>query len=355
MRITTKLLHPKSLTVALSLMCWVGLTGIANAAEDYLSQLNTRPSVKSAIASQSLLTALEVVGDKVVAVGDYGHIIISQDNGETWEQSEVPVQLLLTSVDFPTSEQGWAVGHEGVILHSGDAGKTWQLQYANPHKVRTEEELNQLSDEEFLKLPQEGSPLLDLWFRDEKEGFAVGAYGMFLHTEDGGQTWKNVADRIENYDGWHLNSITDNGNGIVYIAGEKGVLFRSDDFGDSWVTLESPYEGSYFGALPGYGADDIFIFGLQGNIFKSGDRGDSWHKVSSKASDGLMDGVILGENSVILVGNSGVILTSQDGGESFSMQVTPSRNALLAVERLSNDKLIMVGQGGVQLASPKTK
>ncbi|MGC1508092.1 WD40/YVTN/BNR-like repeat-containing protein [Ketobacter nezhaii] len=351
---STKKLHSMSLTAALFVVCWAGIQSKAIAA-DYLSQLNTRPSMKSQIATSSLLTSLDVFDSKLVAVGDNGHILISEDNGEHWEQSEVPVQLLLTAVDFPTPTQGWVVGHEGVILHSSDAGKTWQLQYAKPHVVRTDEELNQLSDEDFTKLPQEGSPLLDIWFRDDKEGFAVGAYGMFLHTEDGGKTWKDVADRIDNFDGWHLNSITSNRQGIVYIAGEKGVLFRSDDFGDSWVTLPSPYEGSFFGVLPGYGPDDVFIYGLQGNIFKSGDRGDSWQKVKSDASDGLMDGVVLGEDSVILVGNSGVVLTSQDSGESFSMQVTSSRNALLAIEKTPNGKLIMVGQGGVQLATPKTK
>lgn len=351
---TVRKLNTFTLSATLAACGWLGAAGYAQAA-DYISELNTRPAIMSDIASRSLLTSITVVGNKLVTVGEWGHILLSEDNGDTWKQSEVPVQLLLTAVDFPTEKDGWVVGHEGVILHTSDGGTTWELQHAMPHRVPTDEEMDQMTDEDFAKLPQFGSPLLDVWFRNDQEGFAVGAYGMFLHTSDGGKTWEDVASRIDNIDGWHLNAIISNDQGVVYIAGEKGVLFRSDDFGETWMTLNSPYEGSFFGALPGYKPDELFIYGLQGHIFRSGDRGETWEDVQSKASDGVMDGVVLGPDSVILVGNSGMILTSQDGGKEFTLQITPSRNALLAVEKTPNGKLIMVGQSGVQLATPKTQ
>ena len=334
-----------------AVVLWGGIAGFSSAA-DYAEHLDMRAALPSDKAAESLLTDVDVYKGKVVAVGDRGHILVSSDNGESWEQAKVPVQYLLTAVDFASENLIWVVGHEGIILHSADGGASWTLQYANPHRERSDEELNQMTDEEFTKLPQEGSPLLDVWFRDEKVGFAVGAYGQFLGTEDGGQTWNDVASRIENFDGWHLNSIDASNTGVVYIAGEKGVLFRSDDNGENWVTLNSPYQGSYFGVLTGPGPDDVFVFGLQGNIFKSSDRGESWTKAKSKASDGIMDGVLIGDQGVILVGNSGVVLTSKDAGASFSMQITKSREAILAIEKLANGKLIMVGQGGVQTAAP---
>ncbi len=335
-------------------LLWGASTGSALAA-DYEKHLDMRASIPSDKATESLLTDVEVFNDKVIAVGDRGHILVSADNGQSWSQAQVPVQYLLTAVDFGDAQNIWAVGHEGIILHSADGGSNWALQYANPHRVRTDEELNQLTDEEFAKLPQAGSPLLDVWFRDEKAGFAVGAYGIFLGTVDGGKTWQDEASRIENFDGWHLNAISANEQGTVYIAGEKGVLFRSDDGGETWVTLESPYQGSYFGALTGPNPDDVLVFGLQGNIFKSSDRGESWLKAKSKGTDGVMDGVLLGDKGSILVGNSGVVLTSKDGGANYTMQITKSREAILAVETLPNGKLIMVGQGGVDLAAPSMK
>ena len=335
-------------------MLWGGVAGFASAS-DFEKHLDMRAALPSDKAAESLLTDVDVYKNKVITVGDRGHILVSSDNGSSWEQAKVPVQYLLTAVDFASEQKVWAVGHEAVILHSTDGGANWELQYANPHRVRTDEEMNQLTDEQFTKLPQEGSPLLDVWFRDENVGYVVGAYGMFLGTEDGGKTWNDVSSRIENFDGWHLNAISATDDGVVYIAGEKGVLFRSDDGGSNWITLTGPYQGSYFGALTGPNADDVFLYGLQGNIFKSSDRGETWIKSKSKASDGLMDGVLLGGPGVMLVGNSGVVLTSNDGGSTFSMQITKSREAILAIDKLSNGKLIMVGQGGVQITAPSAK
>jgi len=327
----------------------------AFAAGDFEQYLDMRAAIPSDKATTSLLTDVDVLQDKVVAVGDHGHILVSNDDGANWQQASVPVQYLLTAVDFASSNDLWAVGHEGVILHSADGGASWQLQYANPHRKLSDDEMNELDEDEFAKLPQEGSPLLDVWFKDATHGFVVGAYGMFLGTSDGGKTWQDVSDRIDNVDGWHLNAISNNGNGVVYIVGEKGVLFRSDDSGETWQTLSSPYQGSFFGVLTGPGPDDVLVYGLQGNIFKSADRGETWVKAKSKASDGVMDGVILDNGVVELVGNSGVMLSSTDGGDSFTLHITKSREAILAVDKLPNGKLIMVGQGGVSIVADDNK
>lgn len=318
---------------------------------DNIEDLKPRPALKTNKATEYLLTDVTTAGDNVVVVGGRGHILVSTDNGNSWTQSEVPVQQLLTSVYFPSAQNGWAVGHEGVILHSGDGGKNWELQFANPYKKLSNEEMDSLSEEEFMTLPQKGSPLLDVWFRNDKQGYVVGAYGMFYGTSDGGKTWQSVADRIENFDGWHLNAIQGNEDGVVYIAGEKGVLFRSNDHGETWKTLQAPYDGSFFNILIGHQPNDVFIFGLQGNTYKSTDQGDTWMEVDAKTSDGLMGGIVLGNSGVMIVGNSGVITTSQNSGNTFKAKSTKQRKALLAVEKMPNGKLVMVGQGGVRIES----
>ena len=136
---------------------------------------------------------------------------------------------MLTGVHFPTPDLGWAVGHDGLILHSADGGQTWQKQLdghqlneqiiavaeLTVEQVRSELELLHsdetadeyaIEDAEFMleeaEFMLEGAnddvdagpvrPLLDVWFRNELEGFAVGSYGMLLHTDDGGQDWKLV-------------------------------------------------------------------------------------------------------------------------------------------------------------------
>ena len=38
--------------------------------------------------------------ERLVAVGERGHILISTDNGASWRQVEVPTRAMLTAVTF---------------------------------------------------------------------------------------------------------------------------------------------------------------------------------------------------------------------------------------------------------------
>lgn len=328
----------------------MSLSTMAHSVEN-IEHLKPRPALPSDKATQYLLTDVDVVANKAIVVGDRGHILFSEDGGQSWIQAKVPVQQLITAVTFVNQDKGWAVGHEGIILHTEDGGKNWQLQYTNPYIELSNDELDQLTDDQFAKLPQKGAPLLDVWFRDESVGYAVGAYGMFLSTSNGGESWQDVSDRIDNIDGWHLNSIQGNGDGLVYLVGEKGVLFRSLDGGETWASLAAPYEGSFFNSLVGFNPNEVFIFGLQGNTFKSSDRGETWTKLKSNTTDGLMAGTTLGSDKLVLVGNSGVVLSSPNAGEDFNLKIAKDRKAILSVAQLPDGKLVMVGQGGVRIAS----
>lgn len=315
-------------------------------------ELPVRPAIMSAKAARALLTDVSVVGNKIAVVGERGHILTSTDEGHTWVQGNVPVQVLLTGVFFVNEQLGWAIGHEAVILHTRDGGSNWEVQYANPYKELSDEQMDALSEEEFNQLPRMGSPLLDVWFKDEKEGFVVGAYGMLLYTRDGGVNWEDWSARLDNQDNWHLNAIGSVDGKTLYIAGEKGLLFRSDDAGSTWSMLSSPYDGSFFGLLTGPAPEQILVFGLQGHLFSSTDKGENWHEIKRPTENSLMAGVALDAQNLILVGNSGTILISKDGGQSFSAQTTKDRQAIVGIGKTGSGKLLMVGQGGVKLASP---
>ncbi|HVL02485.1 MAG TPA: YCF48-related protein [Dongiaceae bacterium] len=314
-------------------------------------ELQSRPAVPSAKAASALLTDVSVSGNHIAVVGERGHILISTDDGATWRQATVPVQVLLTGVFFANEQVGWAVGHEGVILGTRDGGATWEVQYANPYKEFTDDEQANFTDEQFNAMPRLGAPLMDIWFRNENEGFAVGAYGMMLHTADGGRNWDDWSSRLNNQDNWHLNAIGSVDGNTIYVAGEKGVLFRSQDAGQNWGPLQGPYEGSFFGMLVGLAPEQILVFGLQGNLFRSGDQGNSWEQIKSTTENSIMGGVRLSDKDIVLVGNSGVILTSKDGGLIYTLQITKDRQTILGIAKTASGKLLMVGQGGVKLAA----
>ncbi|NMF99957.2 YCF48-related protein, partial [Aromatoleum toluolicum] len=110
--------------VAASLACWMLVAAPAAAFQDVLNV----PAMASELAARGLINGLALAGQRVVGVGQRGHVVYSDDQGQNWRQAKVPVSSDLVAVSFPTPQQGWAVGHDGVVLHSSDAGATWTKQ-----------------------------------------------------------------------------------------------------------------------------------------------------------------------------------------------------------------------------------
>ncbi len=350
------------------------------------------PAVQSKVASQALLLDVAAHGDNFfAAVGQYGVIILSGDDGASWTQVNVPASVMLTGVHFPTPESGWAVGHDGLILHSADGGLSWQKQLdgnelnkqiisvaeLTVQQVREEFERLQadenadeyaLEDAEYMleeaEFMLEGAvddvgsgpvrPLLDVWFRNEHEGFVVGSYGMLLHTDDGGVNWKLVSNRMDNPEAFHLNQIVPAPDGNLYIAGESGFVYRSSDGGESWDSLEPGYPGSFYGLIvvPD-GADhyELLVYGLRGNLFSSTDKGDSWTAVESGTPVTLMTGMVLRDGTVVIAGQAGVILTRPPGQQSFSVAKNPDRRVIAGMAQLENGNILLAGGGGIREAS----
>lgn len=290
-----------------------------------------RPAMTSAKASKSLLIDVASAGQRLVAVGERGLIVFSDDQGKTWAQAKVPVSVMLTSVYFPSAQQGWAVGHNGVILHSADGGASWVLQ-------RAERDANS---------EKAGAPLLGVWFSDNRIGYAVGAYGYFLATHDGGATWTDNSAAIANPDGWHLNAIHGITGGPVFIVGEHGKLFRSVDNGASWSPLVSPFDGSFFGVAP-LGTDLVLVYGLQGRLFASSDQGNTWQQVQSGVTSGLNAAARLANGKIVVAGNAGVVLVAADNGLNLVPDLRSDRQSVAAVVPVGGDGLVTVGEGGAK-------
>ncbi|NWC95701.1 MULTISPECIES: YCF48-related protein [unclassified Pseudomonas] len=322
------------LATALSLLGAVALSTAAHAATETTAAAVF--AIDSPKAAKSLMIDVVHAGKRLVAVGDRGHILYSDDQGATWTQAKVPTRQLLTAVFFADDQHGWAVGHDAQILATTDGGLTWTQQ--------------------FQDLKRE-APLLDVWFKDASNGFAVGAYGALIETTDGGQTWDDVSDRLDNEDQFHLNAIAQVKDAGLFIVGEQGSMFRSHDAGQTWEKLEGPYEGSLFGVIGTAQAQTLLAYGLRGNLFRSTDFGSTWEPVELNASRGALEfglsgATLLDDGSIVVVGNGGSVVVSHDDGLTFSVFNRPDRISLSAVTAAGNGNLILVGQGGVRVATP---
>ena len=336
------------------------------------------PALESERSLSGLILEAARNGDRIVAVGEQGHALWSDDNGQSWTQAEVPVSLALTSVTFAGNGSAWATAHDGYLLHSDDRGETWTVKLSGSDVASLsvgaieaqvqalEAELEEASDdtledlewaldeasfalEEAVLAVDEGmtTPLLKVWF-DGDLGYALGAYNVFLQTSDGGATWQAHSDRLDNPDKYHLYAMTRSSAGTLLVAGEAGTLLRSLDGGTTWERIESPYPGSFFGSVAT--ADgSLLIFGLRGNVFRSTDEGANWTSVANGDNRTLMCGAANDDGTVVLAGAAGSVLYSSDNGANFTVVPTEGNRVYSDVLATADGRLLLVGFGGVSI------
>ncbi|HZX95884.1 MAG TPA: YCF48-related protein [Myxococcales bacterium] len=294
----------------------------ARAGDAFVDPLDAASS-SSTLSARRLLNAAVFAGGRIVAAGQRGHVVFSDDKGKTWTQAEVPVSSDLTALSFPSSQRGWAVGHDGVVLATTDGGRSWTRQLdgrgieklleaaagANGLPGAVREQLT------FLARNGSDQPLLDVWFDDERNGTAVGAFNLILRTVDGGATWTPWLDRTDNPKALHLYSVR-RVAGALWIAGEQGLVLRLDPATGRFLRRPTPYAGSFFGVA---GSDRaVLVFGLRGHVLRSRDQGTTWQAVDTGLEVALTGGARAPDGRLLLVSASGQVLLSRNDGESFS-------------------------------------
>ena len=310
------------------------------------------PAQRSALAASALLTGLARAGKRVVAVGQRGHILLSDDAGKSWQQADVPVSSDLVAASFANAESGWTVGHDGVILHSADAGRSWTRQLDG----RTLGDVlvayyTKSGDAKWLaeakRFAAQGAenPFLDVWFDDARSGIVVGAFGLVLRTGDGGATWEPLMHATENPKSLHLYAVRRIG-GELFIAGEQGLLLKLDRDGGRFAALTLPYAGTLFGLI---GKDRVVVaHGLRGNVVRSGDGGQSWQSVPTGVGVGLTASAFDERGRMIIVSQAGHVLMSSDDGASFALVKVERPIPAAAVVSAGPGALVIAGPRGVQ-------
>jgi hypothetical protein len=148
-----------------ALVAWVTPLGAEKWRVQYLYDQN-----KSSLAIADLRFMSAVRG---VAVGSIheGHrqrpvALATSDGGAHWQL--VPLKEEPLSLFFLNENIGWMVTEKG-LWQTTEAGKSW------------------------IKMPRVPAPILRVHFKDEKNGWAIGARKTVLETRDGGQQWTSVA------------------------------------------------------------------------------------------------------------------------------------------------------------------
>lgn len=315
------------------------------------------PAETSPLASQRILNAAAVAGNRVVVVGQRGHILYSDDQGRTWTQASVPVSVDLVAVHFPTAEKGWAVGHSGVVLATSDGGATWVKQLDGRAAAQAMVDHYQSQGaagpdadallDEAKRFAEEGpdKAFLDVWFDDENVGYVVGVFNLVFRTDDGGKRWVPWFDRTDNPKRYHLYAVRRVGDDL-YAAGEQGIVLKLDPKAQRLRAVPTPYEGTYFGITGKPGS--VLVFGLRGNAYRTTNGGASWQKVDTRVPVGLTGGALMSDGRVVLVSQAGHVLVSSDSGATFAPVATDHPAPAAGVVALDSKSIVVAGPRGVQ-------
>lgn len=292
-----------------------------------------RPALVVKTPEKAVLLSGIALGSRLVAVGERGLVVLSDDGGKRWQQAKsVPTSVTLTAVKAMPDGTLFLTGHGGVLLRSQDQGLTWVrvtqgARLAAAAAARADELLTAAEpnaervrrDATRLEADGPDKPLFDIAFQNNRRGMAVGAYNLAFITDDGGATWRSVMDRLDNPKTLHLHAVAMQGDSWL-IAGEQGLLLRSKDGGRSFTRLTSPYQGSWF-AIASQGPDRWVLAGLRGHAFVSQDDGNSWQPLEGATPASLVAVLPRADGSLLFTSQAGQLLVARDGA---ALRVLPT-------------------------------
>ncbi|MFL9872897.1 WD40/YVTN/BNR-like repeat-containing protein [Paraburkholderia megapolitana] len=310
----------------LAALFFAGVSGFAQTGGS--APLHVTPAHAWRNPDQSMLLDVERAGSRIVAVGEHGIVLLSDDGGTTFRQARVvPASGTLSAVHFVDAQHGWAVGQSGVILMSDDGGETWALQ-------RSDTSVDQ--------------PLYSVYFKDARHGWVVGLWSLMLSTSDGGETWNKIMLPAPPGGGkadLNLYKIFANHEGHIFVAAEQGTVIRSRNNGVSWEYRETGNKGSFWA---GTVADDdsIYVGGLLGHLYRSTDDGESWARVESGSSGSITELVSVG-TEVVGVGLDGFVITGNADSGHFTAYQRRDRAALTGVMVAGKAAAILLSKDGI--------
>jgi photosystem II stability/assembly factor-like uncharacterized protein len=311
--------------------------------------------------SATPLVAITRVGQRLFAAGLHGVIIYSLDNGVTWRQAAVPVDVTLTALYFNSAMQGWAVGHFGVVLQTSDGGLSWTRVVDGLDVIEALNETAALAQssapgtqDTLLKLRvavayrQAGPSKPFLTIGPCGNGIlAAGQQDLAMFSADGGKTWQQWISAINNptFDNIYAITLLDN---FPILIGEDGLVLEGDGNCKNFKSVPGPYAATLFGAIakpPG----GLLLYGIDGGVYLTTDRGSRWDTISLN-TDSVIDTGFLLHSGKMLLGSLNGNLYVNDAELKSLHQISvsiPFEIADLAVA--PNGDLVVVGSGGIRI------
>ncbi len=266
-----------------------------------------------------------------VAVGKFGLILITRDDGKTWKKQSSGTARTLSSISFPDRDHAYVVGSGGVILTTGDGGSSWK-----PQNSGTKDQL------------------LGVYGFNAKQAYAVGAFGTLLATSDGGVTWRRqelawekLIPNILKDSGLlepNLNAIQFVNENLGWIVGEFGLVLQTRDGGQTWSAQNYGENLPQLFGLFFRDEQTGWAVGQLGTLLTTADGGKHWRQVTV-STDRNLNGISLAGERGIVVGD-GVVLVTEDSGLNWRKLPSAPEGLSLTGVTMKSRTAVTVGQAG---------
>ena len=280
-------------------------------------------------AAHALFNDVTLAGKRLVAVGERGHVLLSDDQGLGWRQAAVPTRATLTAVHATDARTLWAVGHGGLILKSDDGGEHWARVAGDAGGKEV---------------------LLSIRVEPDGRGLAVGGFGYAMRTSDGGAHWDHGTLLDGEAGERHLNHIFVSAARTWLIAAEGGVVLRAEGGGASgqaWQAVKTPYAGSLWSGAS-IGMAGLLACGMRGHIVHSVDDGRSWAVKAVEGAGSLTAIALLAEGQCVIAGLDGTLLRGNTREGRYGLQIREDHSTLTGLAILSPSLLVASGSAGMQ-------
>jgi photosystem II stability/assembly factor-like uncharacterized protein len=239
----------------------------------------------------------------------------------------------LFAIHFSRKGRGWAVGKFGIILHTLDGGKRWVQQNSGTTK-----------------------PLTSVSFADERHGFAVGGGGTILTTQDAGLSWQRSDSKTKD----HLLEVHAPSARSAFAVGGFATVLSTKDSGRTWTEHKLSWQNLIPSVIRQVGgvephvntvyfanANEGWLGGEFGLILYTRDGGQTW--IAQRRGSHLPQIVSIKFRDRfhgLAAGQKGTLLRTTDGGRNWRQISVEGQPDLYGVA-LDDEKAVIVGQGAI--------
>ncbi len=356
----------------------VGYTGTlirtSNAGVNWLIYTNYFGTYTSFLGQGKNVYSADFWGNSGVAAGTQGWIARTSNGGVSWDSiGSSAGTTALWCASFGDANTVYIGGNSGLVFKSTNAGLSWTLVTSpssganrsifalDASTVFTGTSTNAVykstnGGSNWTSLHSASTIIYGVYFFNTNTGFVSGGSGYVRYTTNGGSSWNvpGVSPTAA-----ETRIFARKNPDEVYLLGDISNIYKSTDYGTSWVTIPYQYSGQPVGLATNtmdINGNTMVVAGVNGLLNFSTNSGTSWNGISRVLNSyNIYDiSYISSTGKVWAVGNTSAslnncILYSPDYGNSWEIQFSPDGRDFRSIHMIDIYNGWTVGQFGKAL------